>query len=89
MSLDLNKADSGSGQKTDFGRLEDGSYHARIVNVIDIGEQHQSDWQTQKPKYHVLDENGRWAKKGDQWEFTTEPNDAPDIKPQVLISRIL
>jgi len=84
MSLDLNNVPSAS--KRDLGRVEDGTFAARIVNVVDIGIQHLTDWQTQKPKYHALDEEGKWAKNGNEFVFTDEPNEHPDEKPQVLLT---
>lgn len=88
MTLDLNKA--GSTEKKDYGRVEDGSYPSRIVSVIDIGRQHIKNWQNQKPQYHVLDDDGKWAKNGNNFLFTTEPEgdelEHPDIKPQVMIT---
>lgn len=88
MTLDLNKA--GSQEKKDYGRVEDGSYPARIVSIIDIGRQHIKDWKVQKPQYHVLDDEGKWAKNGNNFLFTTEPDEQeqehPDIKPQVMIT---
>ena len=87
MSLDLNKVETpNSNKKKDYGRVADGTYAARVVSVIDLGIQHLTDWQNQKPRYHVLDDEGKWAKKGDDFLFTTEPNEAPDLKPQVLIT---
>ena len=85
MSLDLNSIPSTSTKK-DFGRMEDGTYGARIVSVIDLGIQHAKDWKTQKHQYHVLDEDGKWAKNGNDFLFTTEPTEAPDLKPQVMIT---
>jgi len=35
-----------SSNKKDFGRLEDGPALARIVSIIDLGNQDQTDWQT-------------------------------------------
>jgi hypothetical protein len=32
--------------RKDYGRLEDGTYPARIVQVVDFGIQKQTDWQT-------------------------------------------
>lgn len=86
MSLDLNKAEQSSAPRQDYGRMDDGTYPARIVSVVDIGKQHLKDWQNQKPQYHVLDDEGSWAKNGNEFVMTTEPNDAPNIKPQVFVT---
>jgi len=56
MSLILSEMPTGGKSKTDFGRLEDGSYLARVVSVIDYGLQPQTDWQTKEatdPKHIV------------------------------------
>lgn len=34
------------GKKTDFGRVEDGTHMARVVQIIDLGMQQQTDWKT-------------------------------------------
>lgn len=44
-------------KKVDNGRLEDGNHLARIVSVIDLGLQEQTDWQTKEkvdPKKIVM-----------------------------------
>ena len=44
-------------KRTDFGRLDDGNHLARIVSVIDVGLQEQTDWQTKEktdPKKIVM-----------------------------------
>lgn len=48
MSLNVNVA-TPKKKKGGFGRVEDGSYPARIVQIIDMGQQEQSDWQTGEP----------------------------------------
>ena len=58
--------------KTDYGRVEDGTYPARIVQLIMLGNQMQTDWQTGEAKE---DENGNVVYKDEIWvtyEFTTE-----------------
>ena len=49
MSLILSEIPTGGKAKTDYGRLEDGTYLARIVSVIDLGTQPQTDWETKEP----------------------------------------
>ena len=34
---------------TDFGRIEEGTYPARIAQVVDFGIQPQTDWKTKEP----------------------------------------
>ena len=46
MSLILSEIKTASKPKKDYGRLEDGTYAARIVSVIDYGLQVQTHWQT-------------------------------------------
>ena len=47
MSLQLSEIKKKSSASTkDFGRLEDGTYMARIVSVVDFGHQPQTDWKT-------------------------------------------
>ena len=56
MSLNLATIEESS-KKTDFGRLEDGPHLARIVSVVDFGEQDQTDYQTGEatsPKKKVM-----------------------------------
>ena len=40
----------GTKVKKDFGRVEDGAYPARIVQIIDFGLQYETDWKTQEIK---------------------------------------
>lgn len=49
MSLILSEIPTGGKAKVDYGRLEDGTYFARIISVIDCGTQPQTDWQTKEP----------------------------------------
>jgi len=44
---DLPKGGDGG---TDLGRVEDGTYHARVSQVIGLGRQVQTDWKTNQPK---------------------------------------
>ena len=56
MSLKVNEIKQPA-KKTDYGRLEDGNHLARIVSVIDMGLQAQTDWQTKEatdPKKIVM-----------------------------------
>lgn len=46
MTLILSEVKKGG---TDFGRVEDGTYPARITQVVDFGVQPQTDWQTGEP----------------------------------------
>lgn len=48
MSLQLDEIKKSSAG-IDFGRLEDGTYLARIVSVVDFGLQPQTDWKTKEP----------------------------------------
>lgn len=47
MALDLSKAKKA---KKDFGRIEDGAYPARIVQIIDLGLQVKTNWKTGEPE---------------------------------------
>lgn len=56
MSLNINEISKPS-KTVDNGRLEDGNHLARIVSVIDLGLQAQTDWQTKEatdPKKIVM-----------------------------------
>ena len=58
--------------KKDYGRVEDGTYSARIVQLIMLGSQLQTDWQTGEAKE---DKNGNVIYKDEIWvtyEFPTE-----------------
>jgi len=48
----LNLTTAPAKQATNFGRVEDGTYPARIVQIIDLGMQLQYDWQTQEQKFY-------------------------------------
>ena len=58
--------------KKEYGRVEDGTYPARIVQLIMLGSQLQTDWQTGEAKE---DDNGNVIYKDEIWitfEFPTE-----------------
>ena len=46
MSLILAEVQSA---KKDYGRVDDGTYFGRVVSVVDLGIQPQTDWQTKEP----------------------------------------
>jgi hypothetical protein len=46
MTLILNEVKA---PKVDYGRVDDGTYLGRIVSVVDLGLQPQTDWQTHEP----------------------------------------
>lgn len=48
MALSLEK----QSKKQNFSRIEDGTYPARIAQIIDIGQQKQTDWQTGEVKVY-------------------------------------
>lgn len=73
-------------QKTDFGKIGACSVHGRAVLIIDLGTQHNTDIKTRKPQYHVLDAEGKWAKDGNDFLYTTEDTGAPDLSPKVYIN---
>ena len=58
--------------KKDYGRVEDGTYPARVVQLIMLGSQMQTDWQTGEARE---DDNGNVVYKDEIWvtyEFPTE-----------------
>lgn len=58
--------------KKDFGRVEEGTYPARVVQLIMLGSQLQTDWQTGEA---VEDKEGNVVYKEEIWvtyEFPTE-----------------
>ena len=64
MALKIQETQSDNGQ--DYGRIEDGSYPARLVQVVDIGEQEQIDFETGNP-------TGKYQRRLFlTWEFPTE-----------------
>lgn len=70
MALALDKQQSK--QKTDYGRIEDGTYPARVVQIIDLGMQVQTDWQSGEPKTY---DDGNTVIKPEAYvnfEFPTE-----------------
>lgn len=75
MSLNRNEIVSDKPKGKDFGRLEDGPVLARIVSVIDLGLQEQTDWKTKEktdPKkivmitYETPDEMITYEKGGEE-----------------------
>ena len=59
-------------EKKEYGRVEDGTYPARIVQLIMLGSQVQTDWQTGEAKE---DKEGNVIYKEEVWvtfEFPTE-----------------
>lgn len=72
-------------EKVDYGRIEDGSYVARIVRIIDLGVQHNTNFRTSKPQYHVLDAAGKWKKNGNDFMYTDEVTSAPDLSHKLWI----
>lgn len=86
MSLKTNQ----STQQKDNGRVQNGNHPARIAWVIDLGEQHVTNWfpkaKASLPMYYVLDENGKTVKGDDGFaKKTTEKTDMPVYMPQVFI----
>lgn len=71
MALDFGaKASSG---KVDFGRVEDGAYPARIVQILDFGMQIETDWKTGENK--TYEDSGALVIKHKVWinfELPTE-----------------
>lgn len=68
MSLKVNE----SKQKKDLGRIEDGTFPARIVQIIDMGMQVQTDYKTGEPKTY---DDGNTVIKPEAYinfEFPTE-----------------
>lgn len=75
MSLNINEIAADKPKGRDFGRLEDGPHLARIVSVIDLGLQEQTDWKTKEktdPKkivmitYETPDEMITYEKDGEE-----------------------
>ena len=67
MSLTMNQK-----PKQDLGRIEDGTYPARVVQIIDLGMQVQTDWKTQEVKTY---DDGNTVIKPEvyiNFEFPTE-----------------
>lgn len=59
-------------KKSNNGRVEEGTYFTRIAQIIDMGMQAQTDWQTQEVK---LDDSGQAIYKHEimvTFEFPTE-----------------
>lgn len=75
MSMNLNDYKSGDGEKKDYGRLEDGSYPARIVQLINIGRQYATDFKTGEIKTYDDGNPVIQTKMFVTWEFPTETID--------------
>ena len=82
MSLNLNAAT----QKKDNGRVDDGSYSARIVQVIDLGVQHDTMWVNgaSQKQFYVVDDAGKTVTNDDGYAKKTG-NDTghPVMTPKV------
>jgi hypothetical protein len=86
MSLNVNQQN----QKTDFGRIPDGNFPARPVQIIDLGEQHVHNWFPKLgkalPLYYEVDADGNTLKNEEGFaKTTTEPNDHPKYQPMVYV----
>lgn len=68
----------------DYGRVEDGTYVARIVQIIDLGQQHEVYWKTNEPLYYIVDEQGNVVKSGEN--KSPEGKGPAVIKPKVWIT---
>lgn len=62
--------------KKDFGRVEDGAYPARIVQIIDFGMQVETDWKTNEPKYY---DDGNLMVKPKVWINFEFPDETIEI----------
>lgn len=82
------KAQATGGKKTDFGRVEDGTHMARVVQIIDLGMQQQTDWKDQTPRKW---DDGKLMIKPEvfiTFEFPTERIDIDgESKPRWLSKR--
>jgi hypothetical protein len=65
-----------SAAKQDFGRVEDGTYPARIVQIIDFGMQIETDWKTNEPKTY---EDGNLMIKPKAWINFELPDETIEI----------
>jgi len=78
MTLEINKMTSGTPKAP---RIEEGTYMARIVSIIDLGIQPQTDWQTGEatdPKPRAL---FTWELPTETIEITNEDGETED-KPR-------
>lgn len=62
--------------KKDFGRVEDGAYPARIVQIIDFGQQIETDWKTGEPKTY---DDGNLMVKHKVWINFELPDETIEI----------
>ena len=62
--------------KKDFGRVEDGAYPARIVQIIDFGQQIETDWKTGEPKTY---DDGNLMVKPKVWINFEFPDETIEI----------
>ena len=86
MSLDLNQSQQ---TKQDFGRVDDGTYSGRVVQIIDIGRQQETAWVKGKavPQYYVVDEDGKVVKNDEGYaKKTSEETSFPVIQPKVYMA---
>jgi len=75
MTLELNKMTSG---KTKAPRIDEGTYMARVVSIIDLGIQPQTDWQTGEatdPKPRAL---FTWELPTETLEITNDEGETED-----------
>lgn len=63
--------------RVDYGRVEDGAYPARIVQIIDFGKQIETDWKTGEPL--VYEDSGETIVKHKVWINFEFPDELIDV----------
>ena len=84
MALNLDQS-----TKQDYGRIEDGTYPARVAQVVDLGEQHDTIWMNgaSKPQFYVVDAAGKNIKSADGFsKKTTEDTGHPVLMHKVQVN---
>jgi hypothetical protein len=86
MALDLEQSNS---SKSDFGRVADGSYPARVAQIIDIGRQQETAWVGGKavPQYYIVGDDGKAVKNDEGYaKKSGKESSMPCIQPKVFVT---
>jgi len=83
--------DQGSGEKKDYGRIDKGTYGARVARIIDMGRQHDTMWnpttKEQQKLYYEVDEDGKNVTNDDGFSKKSPiVSDSPVIVPKVMVT---
>ena len=73
-------------KRVDYGRVEDGTYPARIVRIIDFGMQYATDWKTGEVKKY---EDGNDVVQHRVWIDFEFPTETIEIDGEVIVKSVI